>query len=473
MRVPRAILVDSLHEALDGKLLMVLLGLSLLPIVFCFSISFEAEPIETTLGTLAREVNRLPTRGRGPRHLRFFAVDIEVGQVTPVPEAGDWPAEVRGGHIVELSFSQPWELDRLGDAWRDLQRKWTGKRSDGADGTQPPEAGPPDGGSPDATAPTPEPEDEDEMVQDPDAPAAPERIERRARVLRERFEEFGFEHTHVRSLDPQGRRFAIAARTDRPAELKGGHRFQVLFGQFEFPLPRISRAELIVGLQLGLANVFVGALGMLIALMGTSGFVPRMLRKGTLDLLLARPVGRARLLLAKYVGGLWFVLILAAFLCTGCWLGLSLRSGYFNPWFLCSIVTLTATFAVIYSISVLVAVVTRSGVVSALAATGVWWFSSIVVSVHHQIRQMAWGADLPGWLETSIDTLYALLPKTTDLALLNQVALSRSSLSEEAQSRLFRGEWLEVDWVASLSSTAAFTAVCLAVAVWIFRRKDY
>jgi len=226
-------------------------------------------------------------------------------------------------------------------------------------------------------------------------------------------------------------------------------------------------------IEQGFAEVFAGFLGMVIAVLATSSFVPSMLQKGTLDLVLARPIGRVRLLLAKYLGGLWFIAILATFLVTGCWAGISIRTGYSSPWFLFSIVTVILVFAVLHSVSVLVGVWLRSAVLASLAAFGIWGMSGIIVNIRHSMKMFFFGADVPPAIVQAFEIAYAILPKTKDISLLSTYALSRSYLSPAAFKNIFAHQLPPVDWAFSLGTTAAFAVVTLALAAWIFRRRDY
>ena len=71
---------------------------------------------------------------------------------------------------------------------------------------------------------------------------------------------------------------------------------------------------LVAGLGAGVA--------MLLSTIITAFFIPNMLRKGTVDLLISKPIHRWALLLSKYVGGLTFMFFisLATWLASGsCW----------------------------------------------------------------------------------------------------------------------------------------------------------
>jgi ABC-type transport system involved in multi-copper enzyme maturation permease subunit len=113
-------------------------------------------------------------------------------------------------------------------------------------------------------------------------------------------------------------------------------------------------------------SYFVTAIGswvtVLVGIIITSFFFPNMLRKGTVDLLLVKPVHRWALLLYKYIGGLTFIFVCTAYTIVGMWLVLGLRSGLWPNGSLLLIFTITFFFSILYAISTFVGVVTRSTV---------------------------------------------------------------------------------------------------------------
>lgn len=442
MRRFLAMLADSLREALDRKLLVLLLVLTSLPVLFCLSISFEREPVEETLRGVASRLNRFPRYGpRGHRMWRRIEAHVDVAAVTPIAGGDSWPEEVRGGHVVDLTFTEPNELDKLFWFVQDVKDNIVPRRRRG-----------------DAA----------------DEARAPATTAEKVALLEDRFRAFGFNRVVVRKPEDAAERYLVAANADYPLEVRGGHRLSLLFGGFSgIPLPLISIAEFTIRLQQGLCGIFAGYIVMIVIVQATAGFVPSMLGKGTLDLLLARPVGRIRLLLWKYVGGLWFIALFAVLLVGGCAVSLGIRTGFFNPWFLFPAVTLVAIFAVLYAVSVLVGVLTRSAGAAALVALGVWGLSTIVVEIRHTMKMLLWGADLPGWFVTLVDVSYLVLPKTNDLIALNTYALSRSNLSPDMYARTFGTALPPIDWAYSLGSTGLFVALMLGLACWRFWRRDY
>jgi ABC-type transport system involved in multi-copper enzyme maturation permease subunit len=446
MRRLFAFLGDSFREATDRKILLVLGVLSGIIILFCFSLSFEADDLKKALADQAKEVGSVRIHA-GPFGGGFRSgtdVDHTVGAVEEVT-GPDWPADLQGGHRVDVKFQRVQDVDGLAEKWKEA-RAWPPGR------------------------PRRKPAKVEEEAQ------APIDAKGRLAFIEERFRAFGYNHVEARELGADPPEYRVAVRSDYPREVTGAHHMGIGFGLFRFPLEGTSVAEIVVSIQANLANFFAGQVGMIILLVVCSSFVPNMLGKGTVDFVLARPLGRARILLFKYLGGIGFVSILAGFLIGGCWLALSLRTGYFNFWFLATILTVTAVFAVLYSISVLFGVLTRSGAVSAILSIGLWFVSSSIVGARQAVKMLVPAEELPKAVKIGLDAAYAVLPKTTDLGYLNVFFLSKSHLSPAAMARMEQmmpSETLKVDWLYSLGTTAAFTAVMLALAVWFFRRRDF
>lgn len=151
---------------------------------------------------------------------------------------------------------------------------------------------------------------------------------------------------------------------------------QLKYGWWEFFDPfSLRRATLQEWLQTGASFVmtwFVGAIGVLVAILVTSPIVPQMFDTGSLHLLLSKPISRWLLFLAKFVGGCAFICICATYLVTGLWLILGVRFGVWDPKLLLGIPIYLFVFAIYYSVSSLVGVVYRSPIVC-IVLTVVFW----------------------------------------------------------------------------------------------------
>jgi hypothetical protein len=137
----------------------------------------------------------------------------------------------------------------------------------------------------------------------------------------------------------------------------------------------------IQALQAVFVQGLAGTFGIMIALAATAFFVPRMLEKGEADTLFSKPVGRFVLLLARYSSGVLFVGLLAFVLVLGMHLGFLLRSGYSDPAFLWSVLSLVYVFALIHAFSTAVGVLTRSAITALLVSVLFFGFNGCVHSL--------------------------------------------------------------------------------------------
>lgn len=164
--------------------------------------------------------------------------------------------------------------------------------------------------------------------------------------------------------------FLIGAREDGLVILFGLEtlEYRQIFGFFDLPYADNEGAgeRVVQGLQTIIVDGLAGTFGIIFAVSATAFFVPRMLEKGAADTLFSKPVGRATLLLSRYVAGLLFVGALALTLVGGMHVGFLVGSGYSDPGFLWSIVTLVYVFGLVHGVSILIGVLTRSTVASIL-----------------------------------------------------------------------------------------------------------
>ncbi len=161
------------------------------------------------------------------------------------------------------------------------------------------------------------------------------------------------------------------------------HKVTFLFGTVplspEAGVPLFQYVNILEG---GVVGSFGSTIAVLISVIITAFFIPNMLRKGTVDLLLVKPIHRWVLLVYKYVGGLAFIFLTTVVAVGGVWLALGLRSGLFPLTFLLFILTLTYFFAILYSVSAFLGVLTRSAIVAILLTIGVWFFLFGVRALH-------------------------------------------------------------------------------------------
>ena len=133
----------------------------------------------------------------------------------------------------------------------------------------------------------------------------------------------------------------------------------------------------------------VGWFGVLFCIAATAFFVPNMIEKGAADVLFHKPVSRLTFYLARYLSGLLFIGILSIILVGGMQLGLLLVSGYNDPGIIFGALQLIYVFGAIYSVCMLVGVVTRSTVGAILLTVLFFMFNGCIHGIWAGIEQGA------------------------------------------------------------------------------------
>jgi len=225
----------------------------------------------------------------------------------------------------------------------------------------------------------------------------------------------------------------------------------VTFFGSELRVPAFTVKQWVESFQAGLAMV-IGTFGLFLALMATSTLFPQMLQKGSVDLLLCRPIPRWRLVTARFLGGAAIMAFNAAYLFVGVWAVLGLKAGIWNQGFPISTILAIFAFIVLFSVVMLVSVTTESGPAGLLVAATMLMFSPLLAA-HEQITP-ALSSEL---YRRVFRSLYWVVPKSAETI--------------GAMRRLITERPLEINWVVGTS--LAFALVCYIAAVIYFTRKDY
>ncbi len=171
----------------------------------------------------------------------------------------------------------------------------------------------------------------------------------------------------------------------------------VLFGTYSFnpngvqvlwfpPIENPAIAEgssgprmMVTGLLSGIyVKIWLGWGAIILALLSTASILPSFLTSGTIDLSLAKPISRAKLFLFKVIGANLFVLLQVSISVFIVFVLIGLKFSIWIPTVLLAIPLITLQFFYIYSVSALVAVVTRSTLAALLISILVWFLAFLV-----------------------------------------------------------------------------------------------
>lgn len=244
------------------------------------------------------------------------------------------------------------------------------------------------------------------------------------------------------------------------------------FGAVRVPLNR-DRQQAVRFLEAILAGWVADGAGLLLALLWTAGFLPSFLEPHAASVLLAKPMPRWALLGGKYLGVLVFVGSQVTLLVACTWLALGLRTGIWDlTYFLC-IPLMLCHFAVFFSISVLLAVTTRSTVACVFGSVVFWLLCWGMNYGRHAVLTLPGMEQMKGSFHGIANAVYWVLPKPLDFSLILSGAIqAEEHFGSVLDMRVLTAQGL-FDPELSLLSSLAFAVVVLAVAGYQFVTTDY
>ena len=195
--------------------------------------------------------------------------------------------------------------------------------------------------------------------------------------------------------------------------------------------------------------------GIFISLFATASLFPSMQEKGTIDLLLSKPISRTGIIVAKFLGNLAIVTFNVFFLIFGMWLVLSSKTGIWNIGFLVSGLTIIVSYAVLLTILAFVGILAQSTGLSIMITFLVAYAISPLLLLLQQPRVLRFFTHQSS--RVFIKVLYYIFPKTTELGNITRLVVEGKEVTS----------WMPL-W-----SSLLFGAVVFGVTVYLFYRKDY
>ncbi|HLG42686.1 MAG TPA: ABC transporter permease [Planctomycetota bacterium] len=246
-------------------------------------------------------------------------------------------------------------------------------------------------------------------------------------------------------------------------------RISVFFGTWTFDPPfGMSIAQVVYAFEYSIFEYGACLLGVVLALIVTAGMVPNLLHRGTIEFWLSKPVGRTQLVALKFIGGIVFIVPIGLAILGGSFLVLSLRSGYWNWWYLASLGVFISYFAILHALSMLFGMMTRS-TVAALLLTAVVWVLSSVVYQGRKGMAIVPPEDRPEALSVAVDVLSVALPRTAETGGIAEYFMLKGLHMGGEEAVVFA----RFSLVENLVHTTAYTLLVLFLCVWIFQRRDF
>ncbi len=431
-----AILKDSFREAVDTKVLYVTVPLSLLFVLFVFSISFRPLDAQEEANNFATDLNanvdRAFTKGNiamGGQRPRFTVANFEQTNAGGQP----WERAYHFQLVMEMPTEVPAEeRQQIGESFANempramsMSLHWLWAR-------------------------------------DVTAKYLPEGSEKEIHIL------------------------VDIPRTSVTSRLGWPHEPQIGFGLLPLhwlTIPLEAQLRVIADYIVG----WVGAgLALLLSVVVTAFFIPNMLRKGTVDLLISKPMHRTTLLLYKFIGGLTFMVINTSIIMVGLYLAVGLRTGVWMNGLLLCIGVFTFQFAIFYAISTFAAVTTRSAIVAILLSVVAWGVLFLIGIAYrfldfdrpdraaNRTESRKQESTFPAWVYTTGDIIHFITPHYKDLdALTTKLLVSDFYGSDTKEMKSVNEAMGSINWPETLSVTSFYIVALVGFSCFWFAWKDY
>ncbi|MCX6151916.1 MAG: ABC transporter permease subunit [Ignavibacteriales bacterium] len=203
-------------------------------------------------------------------------------------------------------------------------------------------------------------------------------------------------------------------------------------------------------------SVIIGPLfggGLFLSIFSTAGIISALFEKGNIDLFLSKPISRAQLLLGKYFGGILIVFLNIAYVIIGIWFLVGLKFSNWDPAFLYSILTITFAFAVIYSLIIFAAVLTKSSVLSMVSSYVIFFILSPLLMG----REFFFEITHSTFLKSVLDFMYYIIPLTSPLGTISTFLAINGTINSY--------EPIIISFVQLI--------LILAASITVFNKKDY
>jgi len=223
--------------------------------------------------------------------------------------------------------------------------------------------------------------------------------------------------------------------------------------------PNFDFNKFVLWFELQMISQFPFFIIMTLFIVMSSSFMPSILEKGTVELILSKPVSRSDIILGKFTGGVLIVFLALAYLITIIWLIISIKTGIWHISFLASIFWYTIIYAVLYSLIILTGLITKSTVLTLIVNIFLLFPITGLLSLRESVYQLI---DNRG-IEFVLDFIYYILPKPWDL---------RSMASEIIEGKFSTAGGILIAYQPLITSVIFIVAV-LSLSIYYFNKKDY
>ncbi len=141
-------------------------------------------------------------------------------------------------------------------------------------------------------------------------------------------------------------------------------------------------------------GVWLAWIATVLALVSTASIIPDFIASGSIELTLSKPIGRMRLFATKYATGLMFVFLQVLTFTGASFLVIGFRGGAWEPGIFLAVPIMVLFYSYLFSVCVLLGMITRSTIAALLLTILVWFLIFIVNSADNIMLMIRAQADL-------------------------------------------------------------------------------
>ncbi len=209
---------------------------------------------------------------------------------------------------------------------------------------------------------------------------------------------------------------------------------------------------IVYGLRLILINPLFGG-GLFLSIFASASFIPKMLEKGSVEILLSKPIPRSEIIIGKFLGVTLMVFVNIAYFVFALYVMIGLKFASWDISLLSVIFTITLTFAVLYSLIILIGILTKSSLFAMMLTYLIFFVISPVLALRETLGFLS---DNSFWKFVT-DLLYYILPRTSELGSLTTLISGGGEIND----------------YSVLIHSALFLILSLFLSIIIFNKKDY
>ena len=259
---------------------------------------------------------------------------------------------------------------------------------------------------------------------------------------------------------------------------------------------------------------WLGFIAVLLALVTSCSVFPELMKEGSIETVVSKPVSRWKIFYVKYLGMLGFMALPLTMFCLLVFVAMGLRVGVWKPDVFWAVPLLTFVFSILYSFAVLVGVWTKSTLFALLSTLLLWGLCFFIHSgekmiynfgiapaeagmvidvgtgqvtetgeaiepeegilkVYNGYRKATWVTPKPRKATLLLEQLLVFSDELGPMAGKSLIGLTMGLEEEGITKQAQANAQKRMPLSEVLVPSALFQIVCLGLAGWIFSRRDF